>query len=136
MDVSTRMLLNIIKLGITKEKFNVDIEFNISEFMELIEKHHISTMVYNGLYKCGVTIPEKYKNILFQIALQEAVINGKQLGLIKEIRTLFNNNEIDHVFLKGSVLKELYPTPETRRMGDIDVLIRVEQYEKIIKSLT
>lgn len=135
MDISTRKLLNIIKSGITKEKININTDFNISEFMELIEKHHISTMVYNGIYNCIVTISEKYKNILFKNALQEAVINGKQLGLIKDLRTLFNNNKIDYVFLKGSVLKELYPTPETRRMGDIDVLIRVEQYEKIRKVL-
>lgn len=44
---------------------------------------------------------------------------------------IFNANGIEHIFLKGSVLKTLYPHPEIRRMGDIDVLIKDTQYRKI-----
>jgi hypothetical protein len=33
--------------------------------------------------------------------------------------------------LKGCNMKSLYPAPELRMMGDADILIRMEQYEKI-----
>ena len=36
--------------------------------------------------------------------------------------------------LKGTVLKELYPKPEMRSMGDADILIKTNQYD-VIKSL-
>ena len=35
------------------------------------------------------------------------------------------------MLLKGSVLKNLYPKTDMRVMGDIDILIRLEQYEFI-----
>ena len=33
--------------------------------------------------------------------------------------------------LKGCNMKALYPSPELRVMGDADILIRVEQYDRI-----
>ena len=135
MNNEIRDFLNLVKSGTTNVSAKISKEFNIEQCMELINKHHITTMIYNGLYKCNVKISDTYKNMMFQIALQEAVISSRQLDLIKHLKELLNKNEIDHVFLKGSVLKALYPTPETRRMGDIDILIRVEQYEKLKKLL-
>ena len=48
-----------------------------------------------------------------------------------EYRAAFEKNGIAHMPLKGILMKQLYPRPDMRIMGDADILIRVEQYEKI-----
>lgn len=49
---------------------------------------------------------------------------------IEHLDALYNTEGIAHVFLKGSSLRKLYPTPELREMCDIDVLVPVEQAEE------
>ena len=48
----------------------------------------------------------------------------KQLEAIKTIDTWLNEAHIDHLFMKGSILKTYYPETYMRAMGDIDILIR------------
>ena len=43
----------------------------------------------------------------------------------------FEENGIDHMPLKGTLLKPLYPKSELRCMSDADILIKPEQYEAI-----
>ncbi len=42
---------------------------------------------------------------------------------------------IDHLLVKGAVLRFLYPSPELRTSGDTDVIVRPSEYEKAIESL-
>ena len=41
----------------------------------------------------------------------------------KKILNFFNQNDIWYMPLKGSVIKNLYPTPDVREMNDVDILI-------------
>ena len=43
--------------------------------------------------------------------------------------------EIDHLLVKGAVLRFLYPSPELRTSGDTDVVVRLSDYEKSVKVL-
>ena len=48
-----------------------------------------------------------------------------------QLRTAFSENGIRYVPIKGAVLSSWYPNPELRTMGDIDLLVRSEDREKI-----
>lgn len=52
------------------------------------------------------------------------------IGKKNELVALFQKQGIDHVLFKGAVVRELYPIPEFRSFGDIDILIRKEQREQ------
>lgn len=52
------------------------------------------------------------------------------LKLQREITHLFNQNEIQHLFFKGSVLNQLYPDPALRTRGDIDVYVDEKNFTK------
>lgn len=54
-----------------------------------------------------------------------------QRQLLDDLRRVFNENQIDFVFLKGSFLKNLYPFSFMRAMGDIDLLIRGEEMDHV-----
>lgn len=51
------------------------------------------------------------------------------------IKSLFDANGIDHIFLKGYTLQHLYPDPNLRMLGDIDVLVRKSDYKRAKKIL-
>lgn len=53
----------------------------------------------------------------------------------EKIKSLFDDNGIDHIFLKGYTLQYLYPDPNLRMLGDIDVLVRNEDYKRAKKIL-
>ena len=65
----------------------------------------------------------------------EVIANERQLKKYYQLLEAFENEKIDYMSLKGIRLKEMYPQTEMRSMGDIDILIQPEQYEKIEKIL-
>ena len=135
MNKDTRDILNIIKSGITKETIEISNDFSLNSLVELTNKHNIFTLVYYGFHNCNFPLNEALKNSLSNIAINGMYISEQQLYYIKEISSRFDENNIDYMLLKGSVLKHFYPQPEIRRMGDIDILIKETQYNKISELL-
>jgi hypothetical protein len=54
-----------------------------------------------------------------------------QIEAIDMLGHYFNEHMIDHLFLKGSRLKKIYPESHMRAMGDIDVLIHPKDLHKV-----
>ena len=135
MNKETRGILNIIKSGITEETIKVSDELPLNKLVELANKHSIFTLVYYGLHNCNVPMNESLETKLSNIAINEMYISEQQLYYIKEISSQFMENNIDYMLLKGSIMKHFYPQPEIRRMGDIDILIKESQYNKISELL-
>ena len=135
MDKDTRDILNIIKSGITKENIKISDKIPLDKLIELAKKHNIFTLVYYGLHNCNVSINDGLKTQLSNIAINGMYVSEQPLYYIKEISSQFDENNIDYMLLKGSVLKHFYPQPEIRRMGDVDILIKETQYSKISKVL-
>jgi hypothetical protein len=69
---------------------------------------------------------------MFRSYCKALLVSEGQLRELSRVFAAFEENGIDYMPLKGCKLKSLYPRPELRLMGDADVLIRLEQYEKII----
>lgn len=43
-----------------------------------------------------------------------------------KIQKFLNENEIEHIFVKGIIVKNYYPVPELRTSGDIDVIVKTD----------
>lgn len=63
-----------------------------------------------------------------------AIMQEEFLKLQKEITQLFNENDIQHLYFKGSVLNQIYPDSALRTRGDIDVYVSETDFNKA-KSL-
>lgn len=59
-----------------------------------------------------------------------------QMRSATEIAAYFEKEKIRHQFLKGTVLKRIYPTFELRDMGDIDLVVDEAQLGEAEKVLT
>lgn len=65
-----------------------------------------------------------------KVYLGATLIQEKFFYIQNELTRIFNENNIDHYFLKGSVLSALYPDVALRSRGDIDIVVRKEDYKR------
>ena len=111
---------------------NIDWE----RIITLAKIHSVQTIVY---LVAGNIIPdseicERLKHD-FLLSVNQSM---RQEMIMKKVIEALNENEIDHVLMKGYVLRNYYPDKEARSFGDIDFLIKEEDREKshkVIQSL-
>lgn len=124
--------------------FNFDIslidEINWNNVYFNAREHSVLALVYYAIKKLGlcnkidINLLSKWKQEVFNLSIREKF----QKRNIEIILNEFNENNIDVIALKGTVLKELYPNPDFRTMGDCDLLIRecdISNSEKVLNSL-
>lgn len=96
----------------------------------LAKRHSVFLLAFD----CAMQLSSVRENPQFSAWMQQYQIyltkSLNQTYEIEHLAALLNTEGIAHVFLKGSSLRKLYPTPELREMCDIDVLVPVEQAEE------
>ena len=135
MEILHRGITQLLRSAITGEKLELPEGFCLEEADSLVRAQSLTPMVYLGAYNCGISpksgLMVKYQQLYFQNLMR----HQQQMRAIGEIYRAFEENGIDHLPLKGCVMKPLYPNPEMRIMGDADILIRMEQRESIKKVM-
>lgn len=124
-------IITLIKSAITQQAYELPDGFDIGEAYALVSKHHVYSMVYDGAVRCGISQTHPTMQLLFQKYCRALQINEGQMRELKRIFSAFEENQIDYMPLKGTIMKSYYPKPELRQMGDADILIRQEQYDRI-----
>ena len=108
------------------------VDFDWQAALQLGEEHQVSSLLdYGLLHTEELTVPQEVKGTLENQLYTAYTLDLYQKGAIEHISGVFNRNGIRHMFLKGSVLKFVYPKSEMRHMGDLDILVDMEQAEKI-----
>lgn len=131
MNDTQRGILNLIRSAITKKPFPLPDGFRLEDAEKLINSHQIHGLVYEGAVLCGIPKTDPVMGRLFQKYCQLIIRNHAQMTTLETLYAAFEENGIDYLPVKGCVLKELYPNPAMRTMGDADVLIHMEQYDQI-----
>ena len=126
-----RGIIDLLKSCLTGQKAAFDQEFDWELAYKIGKSHQILPMLYYVALESEWTVPDQIGTRLETNTFQCVFIDQNQLYEISQIEKQFEENEIDYLPLKGSNLKYLYPKTEMRTMGDADILIRTEQYEKI-----
>lgn len=124
-------IIALVKSALTGEKAEISENFDWDNALNTAKKHQILPMLYYGVQYSGITPPAEIMQFLELATFKNISVSQNQLYALEQIYKAFDENEIDYMPLKGSVLKFVYPKPEMRTMGDADILIRQEQYEKI-----
>lgn len=124
-------ILKLIYAAITKQRMELSVDFSIRSIMPIIKEHNIIALCYYGAVECGLDTYSPEMRALFNYVCRYIYNNERQNYVVEEIFATFEKNGIEYMPLKGILLKELYPSPEMRVMGDLDILIRTEQYPQI-----
>ena len=131
MTITQKGLLILLKSAITGERLPLPEGFRLEDADEMIRKQSLLPLAFQGAYNCGISpkteLMQQYQKQYYRILFR----SQRQMAAVKQIFQAFEENDIDFVPLKGCNMKLLYPQPELRTMGDADILIRVEQYERI-----
>lgn len=135
MKVVYKGILALIRSAITKEKVPMPAGFSLEEACAVIKAQQVENLVY-----CGAMLYDEWKETpvmreLFQRNCFFLHQDIRQRQALERMFAAFEENGIDYMPVKGCNLKQLYPQPAMRIMCDADVLIRMEQYEKIKKLL-
>ncbi len=98
----------------------------------LARKHDLAHLVSHGLYRLGVTVPEKLrKEEIMAVYRYERMERAFQ-----QICGVFEEQQIPYIPLKGAVIRKYYPEPWMRTSCDIDILVCEEDLDRAVDALT
>lgn len=122
--MTNKQLLEIIKKALKGEKYNKKIE-NEKEVLVQADTNALIPLLFSGVEKDVFSL-ENYERLKKRF-LANVYNDDIQKKIIFKINEIFNENKIDHLFLKGTHLKNVYSESFYRPMGDIDVLIKKDK---------
>ncbi|MBQ6839391.1 MAG: nucleotidyltransferase family protein [Oscillospiraceae bacterium] len=129
-----KQIFALIKNAITQDKQLLDSSANWEQILEVAKSAHVVPLVCAGIHP-EQEMPEDVKKIFLHITYQSMMVDRSQSAAMHKLEKLFREAGVDYMPLKGAVLKSLYPQSHMRSMGDLDILIRLNQYGKIRKLL-
>lgn len=129
-DLVNKVLFNEAKIAMQ----SLDTDARLSFFNE-VKAHRLSALIYEEVAKLpfmeDVTLLSQMKTT----ALLESLYQLQQIDYIIKLFKSITDKNIQIVLLKGIQLRELYPKPELRTMGDVDILVREDQFEQVKELL-
>lgn len=131
MEKYQRDFIDVLKAAFSTSKTRLPDNFDYERAVHVAKKHNIVPILFYGAMNCNVSQNDPYMDELFQLTLQSAMVSMQQTYEVEQIVRAFEAEKIKYMLLKGSILKNLYPKPEMRTMGDADILIDMEQYSKV-----
>ena len=132
MNTIQRGIITLLKSAVTEQSLPLPEDFDLEAAYPVLKRHHMSTLVYDGAVRCGIDRSLPVMQKLFGEYCRAMLISERQMAEVNRVFAAFDEAEIDYMPLKGCVMKARYPKPELRTMGDADILIRMEQYDRIV----
>jgi len=116
----------------SEPKFSQDLVFMASN-------HYVLPALFLRIVKSNTTgfFPDELKDHLNEILELNRKRNRLILEQIREINAVLGDENIYPVYLKGTanLLDNLYSDPGERMIGDIDLLVREEEYLKAVEKI-
>ncbi len=118
------VLIKALKAAMNGTKITVPDVCDIDKLFDIAKDHDVAGMVCYGLDGEGL---EKFKQEQ-NAGMRKYFVQSAELDLLCD---LFEKNGIYHMPLKGSVIRDIYPSPDMRTSGDIDILTKPEDGDRI-----
>lgn len=133
MNLEQKLLIRAVKASVTGQTASLEVSPNWQNFLKLARVHKLEALVFDGLRKSQIALPEDVQQDLRR-AYMQAIFQDTQMEHLKgQLQETLEAAGIRHIFLKGSVLKYDYPIPALRTMCDMDILVYAEDFAKIDK---
>ena len=134
-----KLLFGLIK-SLFSETENLDIPKNITEsqlktLYTLSEKHDIAHLLAFALEKNGIDLHGETGKLFFKQKML-SIYRREQIDFEEErITSVFREEKIPFIPLKGAVIKNFYPEKWMRTSCDIDILVKPEDFKKAVTIL-
>ncbi len=107
----------------------------ISALYSLSKRHDLAHVVANSLYKNGLTATDEISTKFQQESILSIYRCMNMQHTLNEIYSIFDEEKIPHIPLKGSIIRSYYPEESMRTSCDIDILIKEESLDAAIDAL-
>lgn len=131
MNVTQQSAILLTKSAISGQPEKLPENMDFQSVVNLMEHQGLTALCYLGALNCGISEEDPIMQYLQDMYCVALISSERQLELIQSISQAFEENGIDHIPVKGTLMKALYPDHAMRYMCDADVLIKEEQYPKI-----
>lgn len=129
-------ILELLKCAVTEEIPSAPPEDIDWDKVFLIAKtHKITSTLYFGMQKLPKSQQKsiKYFDRYLMSYKKTLVLDANRTYELEVLKAAFEMHDIDHILLKGSVTKYLYPDTSMRVMNDIDILYKGAGFDTINK---
>lgn len=137
--IEKEFIIEILKYNVNQDKIITLINNNSINWINVlgfISYHRIAGLIYEKMNNINIRLldfPVFFSTYLINQAQQ--IRNNYQLEEIKNISKNFNRNNIEYIFLKGSILNHTIFNSGTRSSNDIDILIKKDSIDSVTKIL-
>lgn len=137
MDYTAKYMLYLIGCAAKDTVPDIPAEkLDYERMFKLSKEHQSENLVYVSLKRINVQVPENIMHKFRQCYEKAIVREAKQELELQTICDAFSEEGICHIPLKGAVVKNMYPSPDLRQNGDIDILVDTENAEIINRLMT
>ena len=137
MCAETAYLIELTAAFLRDEPVTLRPDMDYRKLCGIAKAHNLIAVVYAVCNKAPNTevIPEDCRLALSEHFFSSVFLYEHQKQGVERVYRVLSDAGIPHVFFKGAILKELYPVPECRLMGDIDLLINPANRQAAKKAL-
>ncbi len=134
--INTQLIMGdtskLIRACFEKKNFN-ELSIDKKELLNIALSGDMQYLLLYPLLKkeTDIEFADKIRDILKHITFSAYA----QAMCAKQITELFEKERVRHQLLKGSVIKNIYPSPEMRQMSDVDIIIFDESLDRAAKLL-
>lgn len=139
MNKSQEMIINLLSHAIRGNKCKLDNNENINwnDIIEEANEHSVKGLIYTAINNTDYT-KTMYNEILDDFKRTTFFSGMYQINHIKQVSKVldeFNKVQIQVVALKGLIVREFYPKPEQRTMGDADLIVKEYDLKEVTSIL-
>lgn len=135
----TRLLIELSRLDdreISPQRISSLMEVDWDKFLALAIRHKVLPVVERNIHMVMVKYPLMKIPYNYRIKMKMMVkLTQERVKVINQelinLSNIFTRNQIKAVLLKGHSLNYIYPGENLRPYGDIDLLVRLEDVERL-----
>lgn len=122
--------LGMLNLYINKKNFFQSEKINWYSIYHLASIHSVQGIVAAVVRNNQLYIPNEINNKLQKDFYSTLMYSIRQEKEAENLIKIFNKYSMPHILTKGYIVRNYYPDKELRTMGDIDILVTDEDFEK------
>lgn len=131
----TKALLELLAYEIFDQAMDIDAStVDWSAVLAEAQRHKVTALLYPAIRSMN-GVPEAIFNKVCGTAIAVATASEAMLKEQRRILDLLEARQIPCAVLKGTSVAYLYPHPELRTIGDIDILVDEENLDEACKAL-
>lgn len=131
LSVFEKGIMELIGCALNGTAPRIEEGFDFEKAYEFAQQRQITPLLYYGAMNVPGFMDIVAGKRFFKSTMNMSFFCAEQDALINSVGDAFKQNKIQHLMVKGTIIRSLYPYPEMRLMSDADILIKEKDYPQI-----